>query len=405
LSPVDNNFDGRRILKILIAGICGLLFFSALIAQAHAGEPVVIGERTSIHSEVLNEERPLLVRLPESYQSAGDRRYPVIFALDGETHFHLLTGVVDWLSQRSTQIPEVIVVGIPNVDRVRDLAPSVDPENGRGGGADDFLQFLSDELIPHIDKHYRTRPYRILTGHSLAGLFTLHTLIREPSLFQGYIAMSPWLARGAPEPELLERATVFFRQRESLPVFLYTTVGDEPALKPHYDSFIGLLGDAPKDLDWHSDIYPADNHMSVVSRSLNNALQKLFADTRIDPESDLAKKGADAIRAHFRGLSKEKYGYPLSPEAAINRLGYHALGQEEPERALTFFRANAEAFPDSANAYDSLADALLANDQLEAAVAALETAARKGREQKHPSLEYYERHLQQVKVRLAARQQ
>ena len=392
-------------MKTLIAGLCGLLFLFSLIAQSHAGEPVVIGERTSIHSEILNEERPLLVHLPNSYQSTGDRRYPVIFALDGESHFHLLTGVVDWLSQGSAQMPEVIVVGIPNVDRVRDLTPSVNPENGRGGGADDFLRFLSDELIPHIDKRYRTRPYRILTGHSLAGLFTVHALIREPSLFQGYIAMSPWLVRGAPKPELLERAAEFFEQRESLPAFLYTTVGDEPELKPYYDRFIGLLGDAPKNLDWHSDIYPADNHMSVVSRSLNNALQKLFADTRIDPESDIAKQGADAVRAYFRRLSKEKYGYPLWPEAMINRLGYHALRQDAPDRALTFFRANVEAFPESVNGYDSLADGLLASDQLKAAVAALETAARKGREQKHPSLEYYEQHLQQAKARLAARQQ
>ena len=98
------------------------------------------------------------------------------------------------------QIPELIVVGVPNTDRTRDLTPTrnasrptggSDPSLRGSGGGDAFLAFLRDELIPTVDAAYRTTDYRILVGHSFGGLMSLHAFLSEPALFQAHLAIDP----------------------------------------------------------------------------------------------------------------------------------------------------------------------------------------------------------------------
>jgi pimeloyl-ACP methyl ester carboxylesterase len=80
---------------------------------------------------------------------------------------------------------------------MRDMTPTpvagfrVPPEAENAGGADKFLAFLTNELIPHLDSTYRTTPMRVLIGHSLGGLFALHALAQKPQVFMGYVVMEP----------------------------------------------------------------------------------------------------------------------------------------------------------------------------------------------------------------------
>jgi predicted alpha/beta superfamily hydrolase len=92
----------------------------------------------------------------------------------------------------------VIVVGVPNTERRRDLtgptrlakdsaiAPHV-------GGSAAFRRFFRDELIPAIDRRYRTTTERAIVGESLAGLFVVEAFLREPGLFDHYVAFDPSL--------------------------------------------------------------------------------------------------------------------------------------------------------------------------------------------------------------------
>ncbi len=99
---------------------------------------------------------------------------------------------------------EVIIVGIPNTDRTRDLSPSKPsnagatgaPQFPTAGGADNFLKFIETELMPEIEKRYRVTPYKMLAGHSLGGLFAVHAMVTKPDLFNSYIAVSPATAVG-----------------------------------------------------------------------------------------------------------------------------------------------------------------------------------------------------------------
>lgn len=91
-------------------------------------------------------------------------------------------------------MPEVIVVGLPNVrgGRPRDYTPPFIRQNTEDlkspmGRADHFLSFLKKELIPHIEREYRTVPFRMIAGHSRGGLFVVYSLIADPRLFTAFI--------------------------------------------------------------------------------------------------------------------------------------------------------------------------------------------------------------------------
>ena len=130
-----------------------LLAFGALTTMVTAQEEtsaITIGEKLSLASETLGEERPYWIYLPQSYNNSS-QSYPVLYLLDGDAHFHSVSGVVQFMSagiNGNIQIPELIVVAIPNTDRTRDLTPThatVDPDGKKqpfltsSGGGDKFL--------------------------------------------------------------------------------------------------------------------------------------------------------------------------------------------------------------------------------------------------------------------------
>ena len=152
-------------------------------------EEVITAKQLSIHSKVIGEERPVLVHLPDGYEKSKEQ-YPVVYLLNGgyKARFANTTATIQLLYDTG-QIPDMIVIGIEDTDHTRDFFPI--EIKGRGGGADNFLSFLTEELIPLVDSEYRTVPYRILMGASNSGLFTIYALLTKPEAFSAYIAVSP----------------------------------------------------------------------------------------------------------------------------------------------------------------------------------------------------------------------
>lgn len=161
------------------------LFFCATAARSNSpadGEAVSCGICRRVHSNILHEERLLLIRLPEDY-GTGDKRYPVLYKLDGYKDVFLQTvATVQYLVDRVDRFPDHIVVAIENTDRNRDMFPD--------RGADDFIRFLKEELTPFIDANYRTNGFKIICGQSLSSVFALYSFLREPETFDGYVLSS-----------------------------------------------------------------------------------------------------------------------------------------------------------------------------------------------------------------------
>jgi predicted alpha/beta superfamily hydrolase len=155
-------------------------------------ENIVIGEHVKLYSEILGEERSLFVHLPTGYE-ISPRRYPVLYVLDGGAIFRFskVTGTVESLAFGN--VPKMIIVGIKNTDRERDMFPMKTENDPTSGGGDNFLKFISEELISFVNRNYRTENFRILAGVSNSAFFTVYALLENPDLFSAYIASSPTL--------------------------------------------------------------------------------------------------------------------------------------------------------------------------------------------------------------------
>lgn len=373
--------------------------FAASVLRA--GVPLVLGDRIALPSKVMGEERTLFVSVPESY-ARTTRRYPVLYLTDGEAQFEHTRATAAFLS-RNGFMPEVIVVGVTNTDRTRDLTPSRDPKAATSGGADRFLDFFEKELVPFVESGYRTAPFRIFAGHSAGGLFALHAMRARPDLFQAVIAVSPWLVWD--ERKELALLTPFLAGAGVKTRALFFTSGDEgDAMRDVLGKVSAALkATASKGLRWASATYPEENHGSVVLRSHYAALRMIFDGWAlpVDPETERIVATLDEIKKRYADLS-ERFGWTVKPpEVAVNRLGYQALAQNIP-LAISFFRFNVATYPDSANVYDSLGEALEKSGALEDALQSYRKAEDLGARNGDPNAAAFRANADRVRARLAA---
>ncbi len=146
---------------------------------------IKIGIKDSIQSASLNEIRPLIINLPNEYETSN-KTYPVLYVLDG-----LQSNLIEAINVTNKLRTEMIIIAIPNTDRNRDMMPLSTPTyEVDNPGADNFLSFIGDELIPHIEKNYRANGTRTIRGRSLSGLFVMYAFLKRPELFENYIGNS-----------------------------------------------------------------------------------------------------------------------------------------------------------------------------------------------------------------------
>ena len=252
-------------LATLLAGI------SACLAQTPAS-PVVLSDtdQRTITSAKIGRSYDLFISLPENY-STTKQSYPVLYVLDG-WHFPLMAFLQE-NNIYSKRMAPVIIVNIgqsPASDamklRAADFSPTPLPQSlgAGGGGASMFLDFFEHELIPFIDRNYRTNPAdRGLLGHSLGGKFALYALEQRPGLFQRIVAASPALF---PDDSLIDADARRALSAITASVRLDLSVGssDELGFAKSTTAFAHVLDQLkPKGLDYRFTVYPGENHNSV----------------------------------------------------------------------------------------------------------------------------------------------
>ncbi len=377
-----------------------LLLVALLAVPAFAQDPATF----RIESKVLGETRTILVRTPASY-ATGSQAYPVLYMSDGDRQLPHTAVTTDFLS-REGRMPEVILVGISNTDRTRDLTPtrveSIE-QNGRtltfptSGGGEKFLTFIETELIPHIEKNYRTQPYRLFAGHSFGGLFALQALFSRPKLFNGIIAASPALIWD--DRWVIRRATELVEKNRELNTTLFVSVGDEgEALDREFRALESLLKKrAPKEFEFEAVKFADEDHGSVVMPTHYAGLRKVFAPWRFAVTGDPKTMYARA-RDHYAKLSKRAgFAVPV-PEQTTNFIGYQLLQQGHLAESIEVLKANVAAYPASANVYVSLGEAYEQAGDRERARENYARAAEIGKKITEPNTNIYERNAQRVSV-------
>lgn len=315
---------------MLLAAVMGAAGSSSLRAQSDPGTPLEIGRTYTIASSVLGETRVIDVTLPDGYEANPDRRYPVVVVLDGEFEHRIAAAVSSFYADMS-QLPPMIVVGVRNTNRTRDMTPPpvgdfrVPPEVGMHGGAGRFLDFLERELLPHLDRTWRTAPMRVLVGHSLGGLLAMHALAQRPGLFTGYVVMEPatWWNR---ERDLSDatavlrgaearRARVMMVNTRALDVDTTAWGGTAPMVR-HLET-------------------AGETHGSMALQGMMLGLRTMFADFK--PSEWRPGTRPIAMLERYDSLA-ERIGYavpiPGSAFSTVSRMSIDARHYEDAERVL-----------------------------------------------------------------------
>jgi len=357
----------------LLYGLAIFLFFLFSIQYysfAQSEEKYIsIGKSIQIKSEVLDEERNILIYLPERYNQL-DRKFPVLYVLDGIGNFYHASGLLQYFDSKGLS-SKLILVAITNTDRTRDFYPTKILNRPSSGGADNFLRFLKDELIPFIDKNYKTQPYRIIFGHSICGLFALYSFLTAPDLFNAYITASPPVLYD--NDYIVKKGEELLEEKSILNRFLFISVGNEPSLIPSIQSFRSMLEKKDiKKLVLKYENIETENHNTIPHRALYRGLEELYSGWRMTNE--VVEGGAGAIKKHYQSLSN-KFGYTVIPQFSdLYILGMSFLQQKKVELALDIFKLNADNNPKNWAVYSCLGQAYQMNNNIDLAISNYEKA-------------------------------
>ncbi|MDN3380659.1 MULTISPECIES: alpha/beta hydrolase-fold protein [unclassified Pseudoalteromonas] len=367
----------------LFTALCFASFYifssqSALAQPNTKQQTVDYSQHThTFKSTVLNEERSVVVQLPKSYQTNPDKVYPVIYRLDGAGNIPLASAVIERL-QNDNRAPEVIIVAIENTSRLRDMYPTVNKEPqgpvGEGGGAAKFLAFFEQELIPLVNKNYRTHDYKVIAGASAGGVFSLYALQAKPELFQAHIAYSPavWWNYGAS----VKNTKSFLAKSKDLNNYVYINIGEEAGImRERYDDLQqSLQSNKLAYLRFFSDAFAGVSHNLTSVAGVFSAYHNLFLPKQM-PISALTDDVA-SIDAYYQNLSQQ-WGEQISPpDRAVRSLGYNLTGSKQFTRAIEVFKYNLKNHPKSVDAlsalsygYEMQGDTRQALEQMESALA------------------------------------
>jgi uncharacterized protein len=341
---------------------------------------IVIGTIGTVYSKILNEKRTIWVYVPKNNDPGGvysKQHYPVVYLLDGDGHFYSVMGMIQQLSEvnGNTTCPQMIIIGILNTDRNRDLTPTHDSTSSASGGGENFTAFLEKELIPHIDSAYPTMPYKMLIGHSYGGLMAVNTLINHPGLFNSYIAIDPSLFWN--KQKLLNQADSVLKKKNFNGKSLFLAIAntmhpgmdtlqvrkDTTESSLHIRSMLQLSdmlkSNADNGLRWSYKYYPEDDHGSVPLIAEYDALRFIFRDYKLPSFEYLFEKSVNTdsvLTTHFKNISRQMDCTMLPPESFINELGYASIAEKMLDKAYTFFNMNVRNYPQSSNVYDSMGD-------------------------------------------------
>ncbi len=262
-----------------------------------------------------------------------------------------------------------------NVDRERDFLPSRVNNWPLKAESAKFLAFLKKELIPMVEKKYRTRPFRILCGHSFGGMFCIETFLKDADLFTTFISISS--ALDWDNKLLLKLAQKKLRTFSFRKKFLYlTTSADDMTSIASVKEFVRLLKKFPiKGLDWHFEYREKDDHLSVVHPTIYNALLWLHQGWRLS-ETALEKMTLIQVINHYKKLS-QRYGEKVPiPEGVLFNLGYTLMDKNKISETIETFDYAIKLYPELPASYLGLGEVYESSGKLQLAKKYLQTACK-----------------------------
>lgn len=345
---MKNNADPTR--QYRMPFLClSLLFLSAMSVFAKAEEV----QSFDIDSEVMQEKRAISVFIPKACEGeSGNTACPVAYLLDADWYMNYLVTLSKEMSSRN-QIPPLIVVGIhTQAKRMSDLTPSNALTDWTGkqrasfsssGNGNNLLSFIDSELIPYIDNTYRPLPFRVFVGHSLAGLMVIQSMMTQPDVFQGYMAIDPSLWWDE-KTTLKQYEKSLIHQNVALNGRLYLGSADHTALgndglivmnttAKRFASALKLS--ATEHFTYRFDTIADESHMTIPLPTFYLGLKYLFANYSQVP-LNLVFAGPTAVENYYRTLW-QTWGIALPvPKGKFAALGWMLYESGELSQAALY---------------------------------------------------------------------
>lgn len=352
-----------------------LLLFFSLNLSGQSPAIMVNTEMGSIYSKILDDDHTYYVYLPESYFYNDQQNYPVLYLIDGDYNFFYHTGIVESLTTVSEQIPEIIVVGIGENGspgyRKNCTMPSATNPNGQ---AKKFIQFLTEELKPTIDKTYKTSPYDIIMGHSLGGLLATNIFLEKPDAFDAYISIDP--AYWWDDYEIISRADSLLKGKTTTPE-IFLSLADTKYMG--VQQFVGIMDKHfPLEEQWRFETLKNENHGSVGLPTMKAALPFFFKNWYV-PYADFKKmKSANELIENYTAIKKKINTEVKLPAYFFSHVIGYYFSEEKMEDIALIEKAVLESFPGSIDDfYSTIAKYHTRAKDTAAAKAALEKAISK----------------------------
>jgi uncharacterized protein len=356
----------RRLSLLLISSLAALSLGGAggagaqttdaipmLVPVAGATATTNAPRRFTIASKVLGETRHVGIAFPASYaRSAATVRYPVAMVLDGETLLGPAAAVSATLADNG-QIPELVIVAIENTNRLRDLTPpgpSVSGSSTHEEG-DRFLDFIERELLPALDRRFRTAAPRVLVGHSSGGILATYAAATRRG-FRGVVALDTPIELG----DLWLAQRLLGRARSDTTPLRYAAI--DARFNWPSESWATLTSTAPRTWLLHHEHVAHENHTSMPFLGMYLGLRELFADYSVIAAP---KAPTTSILPYYATISAS-LGAPVSPPRALLRDVIEDLLAEGRGRAAR------DAYETLVNAYGAPRDA----SELKGAIADVE---------------------------------
>ena len=368
-----------------------LLFLLLCLAVTIYGQgynKIVIGYNDSIHSKILNENRKLLIHLPmtEPDEFSPNQKYPVVYVLDGESLFLSTVAITEGLGGGSGNFnaPKMIVVGITNTDRTRDLTPTHTTDStvmpnfllANSGGGEKFLSFLEKELIPHVDSLYPAAPYRVLIGHSFGGLIAMDALVTYKNLFNAFVAIDPSMwwdnlnflkqSEESLQKNTFSNTSLFLAIANTMnkKLTLQTVTKDKSSSSLPIRAILELdkfiKAQKNNGLIYKSKYYNDYDHGGVPFVAEYDGLPFIFSFYGINfpfPEFfNPTFKNDDTLINHYKMVSS-RIGYNISPPGElVNAVAHQLMGMNQPDRAHKYYQLNIDNYPKSYMPYDAMGE-------------------------------------------------
>ncbi|WP_199611164.1 alpha/beta hydrolase-fold protein [Flocculibacter collagenilyticus] len=336
-----------------LLGSLGIFILSMLSATSLAKTPIVEGYVFEHSSEVLDEQRRYMISLPERYflENSEQRNYPALYIVDADFQFHHTAATAKHLA-RVGKLPPMIVVGIANQGNQDYMYATTwsskkkqetdQKSDDPFGGAEQFHKYLKNELVPLIDKRYRTSKDKALAGYSLGGLFSLYSMMNADTPFNAFIAMSP--SAWYDDNELKTKVEQYLQHaKPSSPVFL--SVANEEGMGV---TEINLAFEkyAPKDLRWKFKQYPEENHFTTSLPALYDGITFLSPTYSKDGSDLVALGDYHAVLDYFEQQKQQWGGFTFGWLQAY-QFSKYVFWSKQVDKADEILAAVKKRFPES----------------------------------------------------------